>query len=291
MAIKVREFFDQQTFTMTFVVWDKETSDACIIDPVLDFNPNSGKFCYESATELLEFVQEEELKVHYILETHAHADHITGSAYLKEKLGAKTVISEMIKPVQELFKGVFNVEMACDGSQFDKLVKDGEELNAGAMIVKAIHTPGHTPACMSFLVGDNIFTGDALFMPDQGTGRCDFPAGDANALYDSITEKLYKLPDETVAWVGHDYQPGGRKVKCKTTIGASKKSNIRLNTDTNREDFVKFRKLRDQELEAPRLLLPSIQINIKAGALNDPESNGLSYLKIPMRKVEKCSAE
>lgn len=283
--MKIQHFFDQDTFTLTYIVWDENTKDAVIIDPVLDYNPNSGKFSYKSADLHLGFITKNDLKVHLILETHAHADHLSSSVYLKEKLkGSKVAIGANITMVQEVFKGVFNMkDLKTDGSQFDLLLKDNEEVKADSLKFKVLYTPGHTPACASYLFGDTIFTGDALFMPDYGTGRCDFPKGSAEDLYDSITKRLYTLPDTTKVFVGHDYMPGGREMKYATTIGESKKSNIRLKADMKKEDFVKFRKERDATLEAPRLLLPSIQVNVAAGRLPEAEDNGMRYLKLPIR--------
>ena len=284
--MKIQHFFDNDTFTLTYVVWDEQSKDGVIIDPVLDYNPNSGKFSYKSADLHLDFIKKNELKIHYILETHAHADHLSSSVYLKQKLpGAKVAIGAPIKLVQEVFKGVFNMkDLKTDGSQFDHLLEDNEVVKAGSLSFKVIYTPGHTPACASYLFGENVFTGDALFMPDYGTGRCDFPKGSAEDLYKSISQKLYLLPDSTKYFTGHDYLPNGRELKFQSTIGESKKSNIRLTGSTSKEDFVKFRRERDATLEAPRLLLPSIQVNIAAGHLPEAEDNGMRYLKLPIRE-------
>lgn len=284
--MKIQHFFDNDTFTLTYLVWDEKTKDAVIIDPVLDYNPNSGKFSYQSADLHLDFIKSNELKIHYILETHAHADHLSSSVYLKKNLpGAKVAIGAPIKLVQEVFKGVFNMkDLKVDGSQFDRLLEDNEVVQAGSLSFKVLYTPGHTPACASYLFEDHVFTGDALFMPDYGTGRCDFPKGCAEDLYTSISTKLYQLPDSTKYFTGHDYMPDGRELKFQSTIGESKKSNIRLTEKTSKEDFVKFRRERDATLEAPRLLLPSIQVNIAAGHLPEAEDNGMRYLKLPIRE-------
>lgn len=283
--LRVQEFYDEPTFTLTYAVWDNTTMDAVIIDTVLDYDHASGGFHHTSADNLLKFIEEKGLKVHYLLETHAHADHLTASVYLKEKIpGSKVAIGKNITLVQEVFNGVFNLSVPTDGSQFDELFEENQEVSAGSLKFKVLFTPGHTPACTSLLFDGMVFTGDALFMPDYGTGRCDFPKGSAEDLYDSITTKLYTLPDETLVFTGHDYQPGGRDLKFKSTIGESKKENIRLKGDTSREDFVKFRSERDATLSAPKLLLPSIQVNIDAGHLPQAEDNGVSYLKIPLRK-------
>jgi glyoxylase-like metal-dependent hydrolase (beta-lactamase superfamily II) len=283
----VKSFFDKPTWTVTYVAFDQNTKDAVIIDPVWDYDPAASKMSTESAEQVLDFVRAKELRVHYILETHAHADHVSGSQILKEWIpGAKVAIGANIREVQRVFKSVFNLspEFQTDGSQFDQLLNENEVIKAGSLAIKTIYTPGHTPACSSYVIGDAVFVGDAVFMPDYGTGRCDFPAGSAEDLYTSVHDKLYKLPDETRVFVGHDYQPGGRPVAFETTIGEEKRSNIQLSEKTTREEFVAFRNRRDESLAAPRLLLPSVQVNIDAGHLPKAESNGVSYLKIPVRK-------
>jgi glyoxylase-like metal-dependent hydrolase (beta-lactamase superfamily II) len=267
------------------VVWDPATRDAVVIDPVLDFDPASGRTWLESVDQVTAFVAEHGLKVRWILETHAHADHLSGAQPLKERLGAGVAIGAQITAVQGVFKGVFNLGdwFVPDGRQFDKLLADGEVLAAGSLEVHALHTPGHTPACMSFVIGDAVFTGDALFMPDYGVGRCDFPAGDAAALYRSVHDRLYALPDATRVFVGHDYQPGGREPAWETTIGASKAHNPHIKADTEAEAFVAFRKARDATLAAPKLLFPSVQVNIDAGRLPPADGNGTRYLRLPVR--------
>lgn len=282
----VKEFFDKATWTLTYVVYDSVTKDAVIMDPVWDYDPAASKMSTQSAEQVLAFVKENNLKVHYILETHAHADHVSGSQFLKKNLpGAKIGIGAKITEVQKVFKGVFNLDpnFKTDGSQFDLLLKEGEILAAGTLKIETIYTPGHTPACSSYVVEDSVFTGDALFMPDYGTGRCDFPAGSADDLYTSVHEKLYKLPDHYKVYVGHDYLPNGRALAFQSTIGEEKAKNIQLKSETNRTDFVEFRNTRDKSLAAPRLLLPSVQVNIDAGHLPEPEDNGKRYLKIPIR--------
>lgn len=283
-SIKIQEFFDQPTFTLCYVVWDSKTKDAVIIDSVLDFDQASGSYSFEFADNVLSFVEKEGLKIHYILETHAHADHLSASVYLKERLpDAQTGIGKNITIVQETFKALFNIELETRGYQFDKLFEENEIVKAGSLEFKVLFTPGHTPACTSLLFDGAVFTGDALFMPDYGTGRCDFPKGSATDLYDSI-QKLYALPEDTLFFTGHDYQPGGRELRFQSTIKESKAENIRLKGDTTREEFVKFRSERDATLSAPKLLLPSIQVNIDAGKFPKPEENGVSYLKTPLRK-------
>lgn len=282
----VKEFFDKATWTLTYVVYDAATKDAVILDPVWDYDPSASKMSSQSAEQVLAFVKENDLNVHYILETHAHADHVSGSQILKEKLpGTKIGIGAKITEVQKVFKDVFNLDpnFKTDGSQFDLLLKEGQVLEAGSLKIETIYTPGHTPACSSYIIGESVFTGDALFMPDYGTGRCDFPAGSADDLYTSVHEKLYKLPDHYKVYVGHDYLPNGRALAFQSTIGEEKAKNIQLKSETSRDQFVEFRHTRDKSLAAPRLLLPSVQVNIDAGHLPLPEKNGTSYLKIPVR--------
>jgi glyoxylase-like metal-dependent hydrolase (beta-lactamase superfamily II) len=282
----VKEFFDKATWTLTYVVYDEMTKDAIVIDPVWDYDPASSKMSTESLDVVSLFVTDKKLNVHYILETHAHADHVTGSQVLKLRLPkAKVGIGARITDVQKVFKDFFNLNpnFATDGSQFDLLLSENEILKAGSLILKTIFTPGHTPACASYLIGDALFTGDALFMPDYGTGRCDFPSGSADDLYTSVHDKLYKLPDETRVFVGHDYLPNARPLAFESTIGESKKKNIQLKEETSRSEYVTFRKNRDKTLAAPRLLLPSVQVNIDAGSLPAPDNNGARYLRIPVR--------
>ncbi|MBT4760777.1 MAG: MBL fold metallo-hydrolase [Bdellovibrionaceae bacterium] len=286
MDIKV--FFHKPTFTLTYIAYDQETKDAVVIDPVIDYNANSASYSYEATKEVVEFLQNESLNLHYIIETHAHADHISGAPYVKEKFPqAKTMIHENIKSVQEVFKGVLNIgSLKTDGSQFDHLTKDNELIEAGSLKIKTIATPGHTPACACFLINDEaLFSGDAIFMPDYGTGRCDFPKGSATDLYNSVMNKLYMLPDHLKYYTGHDYQPGGRELMYQSTIGASKANNVRLTAETTEAEFVAAREKRDAELDVPKLLLPSIQLNINAGLFPEPEDNGTMYLKLPFTKA------
>ena len=282
--MEIRAFYDEDTFTLTYLVFDPKTRDAVIIDPVLDYDPKASKTSTTSADALIAAVREQELDVGWILETHAHADHLTASQLLAKELDAKIAIGEHITEVQRTFREVFDFadDFPVDGSQFDRLLKDGEMLSVGSIDIEVLHTPGHTPACVSYLVGNAVFTGDALFMHDYGTGRCDFPRGSAKALYASITNKLYTLPDDTRVFVGHDYQPGGRALAYETTIGKSKAENPQLRGNTSEEDFVKFRQARDATLAAPRLLLPSVQVNVDAGRLPKPHANGMRYLAIPL---------
>lgn len=285
MSYSLQPFFDKDTFTLTYVVYDENSKDAVIIDPVLDYDPGASKISYHSIQEVLEFINSKTLKVHYILETHAHADHLTGAAELKKRIPhVKVGIGKNITKVQELFSNAFNFkDFSADGSQFDILLDENEPLKAGTIEIKTIFTPGHTPACSSYLIGDMVFTGDSLFMPDSGTGRCDFPAGSSKDLYHSVHEKLYSLPDQTRVLTGHDYQPNGRPLKYESTIEECKKFNIQLKSSTTEAEFIEFRTKRDSVLPAPRLLLPSIQVNIDAGNLPQEEDNGTKYLKIPVR--------
>ncbi|MEQ1566760.1 MAG: MBL fold metallo-hydrolase [Myxococcota bacterium] len=249
---------------------------------MLDYDTLAVRVYEESLDRLLAFVREHGLKVHYVLDTHAHADHLSGFQKLRAELGAKIGISEHIRQVQSTFAGVFGWDsFRADGSQWDVLLQDGVPLQAGSLEVVPIATPGHTPACVTFSIGDALFTGDVLFMPDSGTGRCDFPGGSADQLYDSV-KKLYAHPDGTRVFVGHDYQPGGREVRWQTTIGESKASNTQLRADTTRESFVAFRQSRDKTLRPPNLIFQSLQVNVNAGVLPAPEANGRRYLKLPM---------
>lgn len=283
--MEIKAFFDERTFTVTYVVYDAETHDAVVIDPVLDYDNRASRTYSESLDTLTDFLKAEGLKLHYILETHAHADHLSGAQRLKNRFpGAKVGIGARITEVQGVFKKVFNFaeDFPTDGSQFDVLLGDDEIIEAGTIKVKTLFTPGHTPACASFLIEDAVFTGDALFMPDFGTGRCDFPAGSATDLYNSVSNRLYSLPDETRVFVGHDYMPNGREVAWETTIGASKAENIQLKGSTSEEEYVTFREGRDKTLKAPNLLFPSVQVNVAAGFLPPAESNETRYIKMPL---------
>lgn len=282
--IQVKEFFDPKTFTLTYVVWDPKTLDAVVLDPVLDYDSASSTTSRESFKSLMGFLESQPFKVHLILETHAHADHLSSSQLLKTAFPkAQVAINEGIRIVQQVFKEVFDLtHLAVDGSQFDRLLKDGEVVKAGSLAFEVFLTPGHTPACSSFLFDGAVFTGDTLFMPDSGVGRCDFPKGDASQLYDSITQKLYTLPDSTRVFTGHDYQPNGRPLQFESTIEKEKAENIHLNSKTSKSDFIKFRTERDRTLPAPKLLLPSVQFNIAAGHYPKPHANGKTYFSIPV---------
>ena len=283
--MQIQPFYDARTFTLTYLVFDPATRDAVVIDPVLDYEPVGSKIWEESVDQLAAFIDAHQLRLHAILETHAHADHLSGSQALRRRYpAAQVVIGDKITAVQTVFKGIFDLadDFPTDGRQFDRLLADREKLQAGSLVVEAIATPGHTPACLSYLIGDAVFTGDALFMPDYGTGRCDFPAGSARALYHSITERLYTLPDSTRVFVGHDYQPGGRELAYESTIAAEKAGNVQLPASRDEDEFVAFRSGRDKGLDAPKLLYPSVQVNIDAGHLPEPARNGRRYLKMPL---------
>lgn len=287
--MNIETFFDPVTFTLTYVVFDPKSRDAVVIDPVLDYDVLSSQTSTASLARVEAFLREKELKLHYVLETHAHADHLSGSQYLKRRFGARIAIGAAIVEVQKVFAGVFDLpaDVPTDGSQFDRLLADGEKLSAGSLDIAVIATPGHTPACVSYEVEEAVFTGDALFIEDYGTGRCDFPRGSADALYTSVHERLYSLPDATRVFVGHDYQPNARAVRWETTIGASKAENVQLRASTSREEFVQRRAERDARLAPPRLLFPSVQVNIDAGRLPRPHANGKRYLTIPLDMKKK----
>ncbi|NUN15198.1 MAG: MBL fold metallo-hydrolase [Myxococcales bacterium] len=282
--MEVKEIFDPKTFTLTYVVYDSHTKDAVIIDPVLDFDPLTWRYATRSADAVDEVIKARALKVHWILDTHAHADHLSGMEVLKERFGAATAIGKEITFVQSYFKQIYNLPdtLPVDGRQWSRLLDDGDVLNAGSLSIKVLHTPGHTPACMSYVIGDAVFTGDALFMPDYGTGRCDFPNGSAEAMYRSVKEKLYTLPKETRVFVGHDYMPDGREMKFETTIAESMAYNVQLNERTTMAEFVSFRQKRDRLLDPPALILQSLQVNIDAGRMPPAEPNGRVYLKMPI---------
>jgi glyoxylase-like metal-dependent hydrolase (beta-lactamase superfamily II) len=282
--MKIEHFFDDFTYTLTYVVFDEATKKGVVIDTVTNFDPASGRTSNESNDEVAAYLDENGIDLLYVLDTHAHADHFSGMPYFKEKYGAKTVIGDYIKSVQKVFCGIFTIEdCRTDGSHFDLLIKDGDTLEAGPLTITAIHTPGHTPACLTYHIGDALFVGDAMFMPDYGTGRCDFPGGSASALYDSV-QKIYAFPDDTRIFTCHDYLPGGRELRYQSTVGEQKRNNIQLNAETTRADYIAFREARDATLSMPKLILPSLQVNIRAGLLPVAEASGISYLKLPLNK-------
>lgn len=290
MSIFIQTLFDTDTSTLTYIVHDVKSKDAIIIDPVWNYDPRTSTLSKESINNVLEYVLQEKLKVHWIIETHAHADHVTGAQVIKAKIpNVQIGIGSRICEVQSIFKKLFHLgdDFIPDGSQFDLLISDVNSFSAGTLRIKPISTPGHTPACMSYLIEDCVFTGDALFMPDFGTGRCDFPAGSAKELYFSIHENLYSLPHKTRVFTGHDYQPNGRKLLYESTIEEQKNNNIHLKSITNYADFVSLRMNRDKKLKPPQLLFPSIQINIRGGHLPAKENNQISYLKIPLYEKDE----
>ena len=285
MKPEVTAFFDEDTFTVTYVVRDPASHVCAIIDPVLDYDPVGSKIWTESVDEVIEYVKSNGLILHLIMETHAHADHISGAQTIKEQYpDAQVAIGKNITVVQQYFKNMFNLadDFPVDGSQFDRLLEDKEIVQAGSLSIAVIFTPGHTPACACYKIEDAVFMGDSFFMPDSGTGRCDFPAGSAHDLYNSITQRIYTLPDETRLFMGHDYQPGGREVMNIATVAEQKANNIHLKEGTTEEEFTAFRRARDSELAAPKLLFQSIQVNIDAGDLPEVEGSGKAYLKIPV---------
>jgi glyoxylase-like metal-dependent hydrolase (beta-lactamase superfamily II) len=280
----VRGFFDKATYTISYVVSDPATGRCAIIDSVLDFDPKSGRTSTTSADELIACITDRKLEVEWILDTHAHADHLTAAPYLKQKLGGRVAIGEHITTVQETFKQVFNEDdrFHTDGSQFDHLFSDGDTFRIGDIEARVIHTPGHTPACITYVIGDACFVGDTLFMPDYGTARCDFPGGDAGVLYRSI-RKLFELPDDTRMFMCHDYMSPTRDFHAwETTVRDERRHNVHVHEGIEEAHFVDLRTARDKTLDMPVLILPSVQVNTRAGDPPPPEENGVSYLKLPM---------
>ncbi len=287
MTPDVIPFFDEETFTASFVVVDPTTKRCAIIDSVLDFDYASGRTDFHSADEIVDYITTNALTVDWVLETHVHADHLSAAPYLQEKLGGKIGIGENITVVQDTFGKVFNegTEFQRDGSQFDQLFVDGDTFKVGNIEAKVMHTPGHTPACLTYVIGEAAFVGDTLFMPDFGTARADFPGGSAEALYHSI-QKLFTLPDETRVFVGHDYKaPGRDEFAWETTIGEQKSRNKHVGQGCAADDFIKMRETRDAELSMPRLIVPSLQINMRAGHMPPEDENGDVFLKLPVNKL------
>lgn len=283
---QVHGLFDPATWTVTYVVYEKEGSSCAIIDSVLDYDPKSGRTSTASADQVIRFVKDHSLKVEWIIETHAHADHLTAAPYLKQQLGGNTLIGGRIATVQSVFKGIFNLEAGFrqDGSQFDRLVEDGETFSIGNLTAKALFVPGHTPACMAYQIGDAVFVGDTLFMPDVGTARCDFPGGDARALYQSI-QKILSLPPETRLFMCHDYPPNDRPIDFQCTVADQRANNIHVRDGISEDAFVEMRTKRDAALAMPVLILPAVQVNIRAGEMPPKEDNGVSYMKIPINAL------
>lgn len=286
MTPTIESFFDPATWTVSYVVFEKKGSACAIIDSVLDYDPKSGRTRTVSAEKLVEFVGANNLHVEWILETHAHADHLSAAQYLKAKLGGKIAIGAGITGVQQVFMGIFHLEpeFRPDGHQFDQLLQDGETFAIGMLTAEALSVPGHTPACMAYRIGDAVFVGDTLFMPDVGTARCDFPGGNAHLLFRSV-HKLLKLPPQTRLFMCHDYPPGERAPVWETTVAEQRTSNIHIRDGVSEEAFVKLRTQRDAMLDMPVLILPAVQVNIRAGQMPPEEANGVSYLKIPLNAL------
>ena len=280
---EIRAFFDEATNTVSYLVWDGATRDGVVIDPVLNFDHRSGKATVESADAMLQAAAAQGLAIRMVLETHAHADHLSGAPYIKLRTGAKVAIGEHIRDVQRIFRPVFNaMDVSGDGSEFDHLFKDGERFLIGTLEAEVIYTPGHTPACVSYRIGDAVFVGDTLFMPDYGTARADFPGGDARTLYRSI-RRILSLPPETRLFMCHDYKaPGRADYAWETTVAEERARNVHVHDGVTEDEFVAMREARDRTLATPLLLLPSIQVNIRAGRLPPAESNGVRYLKVPV---------
>ena len=279
----VTHFFDEQSNTFSYVVKDPNSRSCAIIDSVLDIDYAAGRLSYKGADEIIAHVRSNDLKVEWIIETHVHADHLSAAPYLKERLGGLIGIGEKIDVVQETFGKVFNegTDFQRDGSQFDRLFADGDSYQIGSLTAHAMHTPGHTPACMTHVIGNCAFVGDTIFMPDSGSARADFPGGDARTLFRSI-HRLLSLPDEVVLYMCHDYAPNGRPLRHVSTVGEQRHENIHVADGISEDDYVKMREARDATLGMPKLIIPSIQVNMKAGHLPEPESNGQRYLKVPI---------
>ncbi|MFC5527797.1 MBL fold metallo-hydrolase [Rhodanobacter ginsengisoli] len=284
---EVKAFFHASSNTFSYVVWDPVTQKAAVLDSVLDYDAASGRTGRESADALIAFVRAQELTVEWVIDTHVHADHLSAAPHVQSILGGKLGIGEHVRAVQESFGTLFNAgsEFRRDGSQFDHLFSDGERYLIGSIEATAIHTPGHTPACMTHLIGDAAFVGDTLFMPDYGTARCDFPGGDAATLFRSI-QKIFALPDSTRLFLCHDYKaPGRDEFACETTVGAERRGNIHVHEGVGEADFVSMRTTRDATLSMPQLILPAVQVNMRAGRLPPAEDNGVRYLKIPLDAI------
>ena len=280
---QIHGIFDPDTWTVTYIVHDGQGSPCAVIDSVLDYDPKSGRTRHRTADRVVEYVRSNDLNLEWILETHAHADHLSGAAYLKSQLGGKTGIGDQITTVQKVFKGIFNLEteFKTDGSQFDHLFRDGDEFRFGRLTGKILFVPGHTPACVAYQFGDAVLVGDTLFMPDVGTARCDFPGGDAKTLYTSI-QRILSMPSDTRLFMCHDYPPNDRPVAFQSTVGEERAQNIHIHDGVTQEQFVEMRNTRDASLEMPVLILPAIQINIRAGEMPPKEDNGVAYAKIPL---------
>ena len=284
---KIKGFFDEETSTISYVVYDMTSKKCAVIDSVLDFDFSSGTIDYHSAEKIISFIEKMKLDLEWLIETHVHADHLSASPYIQKKLGGKIGISEKISDIQNIFGKTFNAgtEFQKDGSQFDRLFKDNDEYKIGSIKCKVINTPGHTPACTAHVIGNSIFVGDTLFMPDLGSARADFPGGDARELYRSI-QKILSYPDDTLIFVCHDYPPTSRKVEWVTTVGEQKKKNIHVKTSIGEDEFVKVREARDKTLNMPKLIIPSIQVNMRAGNLPPAEDSGDVFIKVPINSMK-----
>ena len=286
-SMEIKAFFDSDTHTVSYVLTDIKTAFCAVIDSVLDFDYSSGKIEYINADRIITYINKNKLQLEWLVETHVHADHLSAAPYIQKQLGGKIAISEKIIEVQEVFGKIFNAgtEFERDGSQFDLLLADNDSYYIGNLQATAIHTPGHTPACMAHMVGDSVFVGDTLFMPDGGTARADFPGGDARILYKSI-QRILSLPEKTRLFVCHDYMPNGRPVSWQTTVAEQKLKNIHIGGNVNEADFVKLREERDATLANPKLIIPSIQINMRAGHMPPSEDNGSTYIKVPLQGIK-----
>ena len=284
---KIKGFFDEETSTISYVVYDMTSKKCAVIDSVLDFDFSSGTIDYHNAEKIISFIEKMKLDLEWLIETHVHADHLSASPYIQKKLGGKIGISEKISDIQNIFGKTFNAgtEFQRDGSQFDRLFKDNDEYKIGSIKCKVINTPGHTPACTAHMIGNSIFVGDTLFMPDLGSARADFPGGDARELYRSI-QKILSYPDDTLIFVCHDYPPTSRKVEWVTTVGEQKKKNIHVKTSIGEDEFVKVREARDKTLNMPKLIIPSIQVNMRAGNLPPAEDSGDVFIKVPINSMK-----
>ncbi len=284
---KIKGFFDEETSTISYVVYDMTSKKCAVIDSVLDFDFSSGTIDYHNAEKIISFIEKMKLDLEWLIETHVHADHLSASPYIQKKLGGKIGISEKISDIQNIFGKTFNAgtEFQRDGSQFDRLFKDNDEYKIGSIKCKVINTPGHTPACTAHVIGNSIFVGDTLFMPDLGSARADFPGGDARELYRSI-QKILSYPDDTLIFVCHDYPPTSRKVDWVTTVGDQKEKNIHVKTSIGEDEFVKVREARDKTLNMPKLIIPSIQVNMRAGNLPPAEDSGDVFIKVPINSMK-----
>ena len=287
---EIKAYFDTPTNTVSYLVTDPATKKCAVVDSVLNFDYPSGTISYAQADEIIGDITDQGLTLDWLIETHVHADHLSAAPYIQEKLGGKIMISKEITVVQNIFGKVFNAgtEFERDGSQFDMLLADGDTYQVGSIEAKVLHTPGHTPACMAHVIGDAVFVGDTLFMPDGGSARADFPGGDARTLYQSI-QKIFTLPDDIRMFICHDYMPGGRDVKWETTVGEQKRDNIHVGKGNSEDDFVAMREARDATLRMPTLIMPSIQVNMRAGHMPQAEDNGSTYLKVPVSGIRDSS--